>query len=89
MEDDLSLDEMAHSVGLSAAHFARMFRKSTGANPHQFVPRQKLERAKGFCVLPMRESWTSPWFVASRPSSTLHRSFVTSGELARQSITRI
>src|SRR4029077_6910689 len=26
MEDDLSLDEMAQSVGLSTAHFARMFR---------------------------------------------------------------
>src|ERR1700691_6145149 len=37
MEDDLSLDEMAQSVGLSTAHFARMFRKSTGQNPHQFV----------------------------------------------------
>jgi len=46
MEDDLSLDEMAHSVGLSTAHFARMFRKSTGQTPHQFVLRQKLERAK-------------------------------------------
>src|SRR5215472_1272390 len=30
MEDDLSLDEMAQSVGLSTAHFARMFRQSTG-----------------------------------------------------------
>src|SRR4029077_15428419 len=46
MENDLSLDEMAQSVGLSTAHFARMFRKSTGETPHQFVLRQKLERAK-------------------------------------------
>ena len=46
MEDDLSLDEMAESVGLSTAHFARMFRKSTGQTPHQFVLRQRLERAK-------------------------------------------
>jgi AraC family transcriptional regulator len=46
MEDDLSLDEMAQSVGLSTAHFARMFRKSTGETPHQFVLRQKVERAK-------------------------------------------
>src|ERR1700732_2141214 len=46
MEDDLSLDEMAESVGLSTAHFARMFRKSTGETPHQFVLRQRLERAK-------------------------------------------
>jgi len=46
MEDDLSLDEMAESVGLSTAHFARMFRKSTGETPHQFVLRQRVERAK-------------------------------------------
>ena len=46
MEDELSLDEMAQSVGLSTAHFARMFRKSTGQTPHQFVLRQRLERAK-------------------------------------------
>jgi AraC family transcriptional regulator len=46
LEDDLSLDEMAQSVGLSTAHFARMFRKSTGQTPHQFVFRQRIERAK-------------------------------------------
>jgi AraC family transcriptional regulator len=46
MEEDLSLDEMAQTVGLSTAHFARMFRKSTGHTPHQFVLRQRLARAK-------------------------------------------
>src|ERR1700745_3260544 len=46
LEDDLSLDELEQSVGLSTAHFARMFRKSTGQTPHQFVLRQRLERAK-------------------------------------------
>src|SRR5580704_3468018 len=52
MEDDLNLDEMAQSVGLSTAHFARMFRKSTGATPHQFVLRQRLERAKAMLRAP-------------------------------------
>ena len=46
LENDLSLDEMAQSVGLSTAHFARMFRKTTGETPHQFVVRQRIERAK-------------------------------------------
>src|SRR5467141_4852632 len=45
MEDELSLCEMAQSVELSRAHFARMFRKSTGESPHQFVLRQRIERA--------------------------------------------
>jgi AraC family transcriptional regulator len=52
MEDDLSLDEMAQSVGLSTAHFARMFRKSTGETPHQFVLRRRLERAKAMLRAP-------------------------------------
>jgi AraC family transcriptional regulator len=52
MEDDLSLDEMAESVGLSTAHFARMFRKSTGQTAHQFVLRQRLERAKAMLRAP-------------------------------------
>ena len=46
MEDDLTLDEMAQSVGLSTAHFSQMFRKATGESPHQFVLRQRVERAK-------------------------------------------
>jgi AraC family transcriptional regulator len=52
MENDLSLEEMAQSVGLSTAHFARMFRKSTGQTPHQFVLRQRLERAKAMLRAP-------------------------------------
>jgi AraC family transcriptional regulator len=46
MEDELTLVELAQSVELSTAHFARMFRKSTGETPHQFVLRQRIERAK-------------------------------------------
>jgi AraC family transcriptional regulator len=52
VEDELSLDEMARSVGLSTAHFARMFRKSTGETPHQFVLRQRLERAMAMLRAP-------------------------------------
>src|SRR5882757_9290474 len=52
LEFDLSLDEMAQSVGLSTAHFARMFRKSTGDTPHQFVLHQRLERAKAMLRVP-------------------------------------
>jgi AraC family transcriptional regulator len=52
MEDDLGLDDMAQSVGLSTAHFGRMFRKSTGETPHQFVLRQRIERAKAMLRVP-------------------------------------
>jgi len=52
IEDDLRLDEMAQSVGLSTAHFARMFRKSTSETPHQFVLRRRIERAKAMLRAP-------------------------------------
>ena len=46
MEDEVTLCEMAQSVELSTSHFSRMFRKSTGEAPHQFVLRHRVERAK-------------------------------------------
>src|SRR5499433_3090546 len=52
MEDELSLLEMAQAVELSPAYFSRMFRKSTGETPHQFVLRNKIERAKEMLCTP-------------------------------------
>jgi AraC family transcriptional regulator len=46
IEDEVTLDELAESAGLSTAHFSQMFRKSTGESPHQFVLRRRVERAK-------------------------------------------
>jgi AraC family transcriptional regulator len=46
IEGELTLCEMAQAVELSTAHFSRMFRKSTGETPHQFLLRQRVERAK-------------------------------------------
>jgi AraC family transcriptional regulator len=37
---------MAEAVDLSPAHFSRMFHKSTGETPHQFVLRNRIEHAK-------------------------------------------
>lgn len=45
-DGELTLEEMAQSVELSAAHFARVFRRSTGESPHQFVLRHRINRAK-------------------------------------------
>jgi AraC family transcriptional regulator len=46
MEEDMNLDEMARSVGLSATHFCQMFRRSMGQSPHQYVLHCRVERAK-------------------------------------------
>lgn len=46
LREKLSLAELASSVSLSRYHFARRFRQSTGTTPHEFVMRQRVERAK-------------------------------------------
>ena len=52
MEDELSLLEMAQAADLSPAYFSRMFRKSTGETPHQFVLRNRIERGKEMLCTP-------------------------------------
>jgi AraC family transcriptional regulator len=42
----ITLDDLAASVSLSRYHFARHFRRSTGASPHEFVLLQRVEQAK-------------------------------------------
>src|SRR5215813_6867370 len=46
LNEDLSLEVLAEHVNLSTSHFARQFREATGESPHQFVLRQRIERAK-------------------------------------------
>lgn len=43
---DLSLEVLAQQSGYSAYHFSRLFRQTTGESPHQFVVRQRIERAR-------------------------------------------
>lgn len=43
---ELNLQSWAKEVGLSPYHFARLFRQTTGAAPHQFLLRHRIERAK-------------------------------------------
>jgi AraC family transcriptional regulator len=41
-----TLEEMAADAGVTPSHFCRVFRKATGASPHQYVMKAKLERAQ-------------------------------------------
>jgi AraC family transcriptional regulator len=43
---ELSLEVLAQQAGFSPYHFARLFRQTTGESPHQFVLRQRIERAQ-------------------------------------------
>lgn len=43
---DIHLDELGEMAGLSAFYFAKLFKQSTGASPHQYILQRRLERAK-------------------------------------------
>jgi len=43
---DIHLNGLAEIAGLSAFHFAKLFKQSTGVSPHQYVLQRRLERAK-------------------------------------------
>ncbi|MCC8954189.1 helix-turn-helix transcriptional regulator [Bradyrhizobium sp. Pear77] len=46
LEGDISLADLASDCGLSASHFSRAFRQSTGLSPHQWLLRRRVELAK-------------------------------------------
>jgi len=53
LDQDISLEVLAQQAGFSSYHFARLFRQTTGESPHQFVLRQRIERAQ--CLLKERD----------------------------------
>ncbi len=46
LSQDLSLEALAQQTGFSPYYFARLFRQTTGASPHQFVMQLRIERAQ-------------------------------------------
>ncbi|MCW2718550.1 MAG: AraC family transcriptional regulator [Pseudonocardiales bacterium] len=44
--ESISLADLATEVGLSRFHFARRFRATTGTPPHEFVIRERVDRAR-------------------------------------------
>jgi RpiB/LacA/LacB family sugar-phosphate isomerase len=46
IEKDLAVGEMAEVVGMSQYYFSKLFKMSTGTTPHQYVMRQRVERAQ-------------------------------------------
>ncbi|HXM36538.1 MAG TPA: AraC family transcriptional regulator [Pyrinomonadaceae bacterium] len=43
---DLSLADLAGAAGMSAFHFAREFKRTTGTTPHQYLIKFRIDRAK-------------------------------------------
>ena len=45
LSGNTSVEEIAAACGLSASHFSRSFRKTTGVAPHTWLLRARVERA--------------------------------------------
>ena len=50
LASDISFRDVAAHVRMSAYHFARMFKRSTGQSPHNYIVRCRIERAKALLV---------------------------------------
>ena len=46
LSESLDLGSISRAAGLSAFHFARLFKEATGEPPFQFVTRTRMQRAK-------------------------------------------
>ncbi|MGH8629698.1 MAG: helix-turn-helix transcriptional regulator [Burkholderiales bacterium] len=46
LSENFRLEDMAAAAGLSAFHFARMFKKTTGLTPHRYLMNMRLDKAK-------------------------------------------
>lgn len=44
--EQVSVDDIAEAAHLSAFHFTRMFRRSTGMSPHAYITQQRMEVAR-------------------------------------------
>jgi AraC family transcriptional regulator len=50
LEDELSLEQLAHECRLSVTHFAKAFARSTGISPHRWLMQRRVEVAKDLMV---------------------------------------
>ncbi|MDJ0531563.1 MAG: AraC family transcriptional regulator [Xenococcaceae cyanobacterium MO_207.B15] len=46
LTQSIKLEDLAAYLGISRFHFSRLFKKSTGISPHQYVMQQRIELAK-------------------------------------------
>jgi AraC family transcriptional regulator len=46
LDQDIKLADLAQLLGMSQSHFSRLFKRSMGLSPHQYLLHQRVERAK-------------------------------------------
>jgi AraC family transcriptional regulator len=50
LDTPLRNDDLAAIAHLSSFHFSRVFRKSVGVTPHEYIMRRRIERAQGLML---------------------------------------
>lgn len=50
LSDSLKIEDLATHLGISKFNFSRLFKKSIGISPHQYVMQQRIERAKQLLI---------------------------------------
>lgn len=78
LELDISLADVADSVGLSQYHFARAFKRTTNLTPQQYLTERRVERAKQLLAesdLPLGEVGARAGFKSQSHFTTLFRRF--------------
>lgn len=50
LDKEFTVEELAGVVGLGAAHFAKLFRRTVGTSPYQFVMAQRVQQAQHLLV---------------------------------------
>lgn len=54
--DAITIEDIAREAGLSPSHFTRLFKKTVGDTPHQFLIRYRVERAAEMLADPARRA---------------------------------
>jgi AraC family transcriptional regulator len=60
LDENFSLSDLANELGMSQYYFCHLFKRSTVMSPHQYLIRQRVERAKHL----LRQSERNITFVA-------------------------
>jgi len=50
LEEELSLEQLAHECRLSVTHFAKAFARSTGISPHRWLMQRRVDVARGLML---------------------------------------
>lgn len=61
LDTEITVSDLAASIGVSAAHFSRLFKATFGVSPHRFITWERIARAKTLLADPR---WTVTYIAA-------------------------